>query len=688
MKTIAALVLAAGALVTTAVPAAAHAGNGDVAATHVCIDAAGVYRLADVDVASSCPAGQTAAHLLAPPIAGPQDATGSNTTTTAAGTTNAIGVVGATGDDGAPGPQGPAGDAGPTGPQGPIGPAGLDGVNGLDGADGAAGADGAPGATGETGAVGPQGPVGPAGETGATGAAGAAGATGATGDDGDDGNTILSGGGEPDDDDGVDGDFYLDTASWEIYGPKDDDRWDGPTSLIGDGGDGGAAANTIHNGAGAPSDTDGADGDFYIDTDGWEIYGPKEAGAWTDPTPMTGNGNNGADGVDGADGNTVWNGADNPNTDEPAAAQDGDFYLDIDDWLIYGPRDAGDWGPGASLVGQAANTILHGTGAPGDELGADGDFYIDTTGWDIYGPKATTWPAGEPLGGGVGGADGADGAVGLDGKTVLSGSGVPDNGADGADGDFYIDTDTWNIFGPKTLGVWPAGTALIGQDGEDGNTILNGTDDPNVTPPAGAVDGDFYLDTDDWIAYGPLTAGDWGIGRSLIGTDGTDGAAGAAGAAGADGADGVDGNTIRSGTADPNVTPPAGAVDGDFYIDIDDWVIYGPLAAGDWGAGTALAGGGGGGGGGFTSVVVRTNGYGPTGKEFYVNCLAGEVATGGGFTTGTADNTVKDNNPTIDVTPETSGDGINPATGDVANGWHARVNSNNVTGTVYVICAS
>lgn len=61
----------------------------------------------------------------------------------------------------------------------------------------------------------------------------------------------------------------------------------------------GADGNTVHNGAVAPA-TEGVDGDFYINTAIWEIHGPKSAGVWGSGTSLVGPA--GADGVDGADG--------------------------------------------------------------------------------------------------------------------------------------------------------------------------------------------------------------------------------------------------------------------------------------------------------------------------------------------------------------------------------------------------
>jgi len=98
---------------------------------------------------------------------------------------------------------------------------------------------------GTTGATGPQGPQGPTGATGAKGDTGNTGATGSQGiqgiqgiqgvkgDAGADGKTILNGSGVPTSGLGVNGDFYLDTASNFIYGPKTSGSWGSGTSIIG-----------------------------------------------------------------------------------------------------------------------------------------------------------------------------------------------------------------------------------------------------------------------------------------------------------------------------------------------------------------------------------------------------------------------------------------------------------------------
>lgn len=58
------------------------------------------------------------------------------------------------------------------------------------------------------------------------------------------------------------------------------------------------------------------------------------------------------------------------------------------------------------------------------------------------------------------GIAGNNGANGVNGKTLLNGTVNPTT--EGVDGDFYINTTTKFIFGPKASGVWPSGVSIVG----------------------------------------------------------------------------------------------------------------------------------------------------------------------------------------------------------------------------------
>ncbi len=153
--------------------------------------------------------------------------------------------------------------------------------------------------------------------------------------------------------------------------------------------------------------------------------------------------------------------------------------------------DTGDTGPQGvqGIQGPQGDPGVQGPEGPQGPVGSTG----------AQGPIG---PQGVP---GNDGADGADGVDGQDGRTVLNGVANPTT--EGSDGDFYINTATNHIFGPKTLGAWAAGVSLVGPQG-----------------PAGA-DG----------AAGPQ------------GPQGDPGPAGADGAPGADGADGANGVGVPAG---------------------------------------------------------------------------------------------------------------------------------------------
>lgn len=157
------------------------------------------------------------------------------------------GVAGPEGPPGPAGPQGPQGITGATGPQGPAGADGATGAQGIQGPAGAQGIQGIQGATGPQGPTGPTGPTGPAGPAGADGPAGL------------DGKTVLNGTGSPSDASGVDGDFYIDSNTYTIYGPKASGTWGAGTSLKGpkgDPGDGTGGAGTFQIGGGGGSTTE------------------------------------------------------------------------------------------------------------------------------------------------------------------------------------------------------------------------------------------------------------------------------------------------------------------------------------------------------------------------------------------------------------------------------------------------
>lgn len=108
------------------------------------------------------------------------------------------------------------------------------------------------------------------------------------------------------------------------------------------------------------------------------------------------------------------------------------------------------------LKGADGNTIHSGTGTPASSLGNIGDFYLDKNTAELYGPKTTTgWPT--PIN--LKGSTGATGAAGTPGSKILSGTTAPSS-AIGAEGDFYFDTANLAFYGPKTANSWGSAISL------------------------------------------------------------------------------------------------------------------------------------------------------------------------------------------------------------------------------------
>lgn len=246
------------------------------------------------------PAGATGATGVIGPIGATGPAGGPTGATGATGPDGATGVQGATGSQGATGDAGATGLQGVTGATGDVGPTGPTGATGLTGSTGATGAIGASGATGATGETGPTGATGINGATGETGATGIVGPTGATGMDGATGLQILNGTVNPTTE-GVNGDFYINTTSYDIFGPKAAGVWPAGVSLIGTTGATGLTGPTGPTGATGVGAT-GATGNT----------GPTGATGDVGPTGPTGATGVGATGLTGPTGPTGATGLTGP----------------------------------------------------------------------------------------------------------------------------------------------------------------------------------------------------------------------------------------------------------------------------------------------------------------------------------------------------------------------------------------
>ena len=123
-------------------------------------------------------------------------------------------------------------------------------------------------------------------------------------------------------------------------------------------------------------------------------------------------------------------------------------------------------------------------------------------------------------------------------NTILNGKGAPSNTL-GINGDFYIDTRSLLISGPKANGKWPSSRSLQGANGVNGIDGKNGTSAKNVTTAS--------------TVAGPVGP------QGERGEKGVDGSAGRNGGAGADGLPGVAGAQGPTGATGPAGSGASGA---------------------------------------------------------------------------------------------------------------------------------
>lgn len=312
---------------------------------------------------------------------------------------------------------------------------------------------------------------------------------------------------------------------------------------------------TWHSGAGAPSDSLGNDGDYYLNTTNSDIY-TKTAGTWggsilniKGATGATGSA--GTNGTNGAAGAVIRNGSGAPSN---GLGIDGDYYINITTSDVYF-KASGAYTIVVNIKGATGSTGS--TGAAGK--GVTSIVKTNTVGlvdtYTITYTDATTSTFTITNGtNGTNGTDGTDGTNGVNGSTWHSGSGVPSSGL-GVDGDYYFRTDTGGIYN-KASGAWSLTTTLSSTDTNavhkadtslvgngfflDEDTMTSNSDtktasqqsikayiDAQITAAKTAMQiavGDLHLSTSSTnpatsLGYGTWVA--WGTGRVPVGVDTT-----------------------------------------------------------------------------------------------------------------------------------------------------------------------
>lgn len=126
----------------------------------------------------------------------------------------------------------------------------------------------------------------------------------------------------------------------------------------------------------------------------------------------------------------------------------------------------------AGAVGPQGSAGPTGSTGPQGPAGAQGP-------QGLAGATGAQGPAGPAGPQGVAGATGPQGLAGLDGKSVLNGN-VPPITTIGSNGDFYLDVNTKLMYGPKTSAGWGNGFSVVGPQGPAGS-FPNGSN-PGAIP--------------------------------------------------------------------------------------------------------------------------------------------------------------------------------------------------------------
>ena len=279
--------------------------------------------------------------------------------------------------------------------------------------------------------------------------------------------------------------------------------------------------NTILSGSTAPTATIGNVGDYYIDLTSVNLYGPKTAEGWGNPISLRGlQGQNGTDGQNGQDapiphigddgywyiGNTKTavkaqgnNGADGQNGVTPTISEDG--Y-----WIVNGQKT------NVKAKGEKGADGQNGTNG---QNGITPTISIDNNGyWVINGVKTNTKAKGEK---GEKGQNGTTPTITIDNDGYWVINGIKSNtkakgekGEKGNDGQNGADAPKPNI----KDGYWYIGNVNTnikaqgerGLPGKDGSKIYAGQGNPSANT---GREGDYYINTEDKIFYGPKTNTGW-----------------------------------------------------------------------------------------------------------------------------------------------------------------------------------
>ena len=284
-------------------------------------------------------------------------------------------------------------------------------------------------------------------------------------------------------------------------------------------------------------------------------------------------------------------------SEAPASPQSGDlwfnnetaslsvYYVDNDSsqWVSIrgqsgpvgpaGPEGStGPVGPSGGPEGPIGKSLLYGDTVPSSLTGREGEFYIHTDTQELYGPKiGPNW--GTPIS-----IVGQQGPIGATGTTGPQG----DTGPQGETGDTGPTGPQGNE-GPEGPQGNTGARGLQGATGQDGKSLnFAGVVSSVGDLPVNAVNGDLYIAADTGEGYLSDGANGWtdtGQIRGPEGPEGPEGPIGITGNQGPQGATGADGTSVNlQGAVTTFTSLPSGASEGDLYITSDTsdgWVSDG-----------------------------------------------------------------------------------------------------------------
>ena len=287
-------------------------------------------------------------------------------------------------------------------------------------------------------------------------------------------NTILSGSTAPTATIGSVGDYYIDLTSVNLYGPKTAEGWGTPISLRGLQGQNGTNGQ---NGQDAPIPHIGDDGYWYIGNTKTTVKAQGNNGS-NGETPHIGD--NGNWFVGNRDTGVKAQGNNGSNGETPHIENNGNWFIGNRDLGVKAKGEKGNDGE-TPRIGDNGNWFVGnrdlGIKAKGEkgEKGNDGQNGADAPKPNI---KDGYWYIGN-VNTNIK-AQGERGLPGKDGSKIYAGQGNPPANT-GREGDYYINTEDKIFYGPKTNTGWPStGISLSAQQiittdyelSPDGKTLL------------------------------------------------------------------------------------------------------------------------------------------------------------------------------------------------------------------------